>query len=256
MSRTLLGEMSYEGEPVKGPDGLPVLAGEAVVTLAEWRQVQDRIADRSRERTRTAGASLLLDVGRCARCGLKLHRQRAVKRGVEYRYYRCSGQSGQGAPATCSGGLIVAGVLDEFVTGHLMAEIGHIEVTRRVLVPGDDTATDLAEAVASLEDLAKLAGTARSKAAQNVYAAQMAALDARIARLENAPQRPDEWRDEGTGETYAEAWERGDTAERRRLLLNSGITVTARVRPTEFAVHIPMDVLERAVPGFRAVERV
>lgn len=246
-SRTLLGEIAYEGQPVKGPDGMAIRVGEPTVTTAEWRQLQARLT--TTPRTRTANASMLLDVASCGRCGAKLHRQRAVKRGVEYRYYRCANQTGDGAHSTCSGGLIPAKDLEDYVTNELLNRIGGLEVAEKVLVPGDNSAAELGDAVASLEDLATLAGSAKSKAAQKLYAAQMAALDARIERLESTPQRQDEWQWVGTGKTYGEAFIKADVAEKRSLLLKSKIAVTASIRPTEFVMNVPEEVLRQNLPG-------
>lgn len=248
-SRTLLGEMSHEGLSVKGMDGMPVLAGEAAITLAEWKQLHALVVDNVKPRTRTAKTSLLLDIARCGKCGAKLYRQRAVKRDVEYLYYRCANQVGNGTRTTCSGGLIRAKELEDYVTNELLGRIGSFEVTEKVLIPGDDIASDLADAVASLEDLSSLAGTAKSKSAKKLYAAQMAALDDRISRLENTPQKPDEWTWVGTGDTYGAVFVKGDVEERRSLLLRSGITVTARLRPTEFTIDVPEEVLRQSLPG-------
>lgn len=245
-----MGEMSHEGQAVRGPDGLPVDVGDAVVTLAEWKGLQARLVDGVVPRTRTENTSLLLDVAFCDECGAKLYRQRAVKRGKEYVYYRCAGVTG--ASSTCTGKSIRASDLESLAAETLMDEIGDVDVTRKVLVPGEDHTAELAEAETAMAELVALAGTARSKSAQKLYRDQMAALDARIAELEDMPQRPDEWRQEGTGQTYREFWDSSENdAERRRLLLDSGITLKARALPFTVSLYVPQDVLARRFSGYR-----
>jgi hypothetical protein len=221
---------------------LPVKAGDAVVTLAEWKQLQARLVDGVVPRTRTENTSLLLDIALCMDCNAKLYRQRAVKRGKEYVYYRCA--SVTGATKTCSGKSIRADWLEQLAIETLMDEIGDVEIQTKVLVPGEDHSVELEEAKLSLEELAAMAGSARSKTAQQLYRSQMEALDARIAELETLPYRPDAWEWVGTGATYRERWGE-DSDDNRRLLLDAGITLTAKEGPFEFHLFVPHDIKER-----------
>lgn len=221
-SPTLLGNMAHNGATVHGPDGMPVKAGEAVVSLAEWRQLQARF-ESAPARTRTDHTSPLLDIAFCARCGAKMYSQRAVRRGVEYRYYRC--RTVTTTEGKCSARSVRAEYLESRFEQMYLEQLGDREVVDEQLIPGEDHTAELAEAQTALAELASLAGSARSESARRVYTEQLEALDARIANLEALPHRGDTYVPILTGETFRQVWENSDETERRRFMVASGIRV-------------------------------
>jgi site-specific DNA recombinase len=249
-SPTLLGHIAHDGEVVHGDDGMPIRVGEPVVTRSEWKSLQERLVEKIIPRTRTQNVSLLLDVAYCPHCQAKLYRQRAVKRGTEYIYYRCANVTGATKKCT-QGKSIKAAQLEEIVANTLMRKIGNVEIRRKVLIPGEDHTAQLTEAREALSDLMIFAGAAKSATARTLYAQQMTALDERIAHLESLPHRPDQWKEEGTGVTYAEKWAESTDEERRQLLIDSKITVYAGWFEDRVAVGIAADdkTIEAAFPG-------
>lgn len=240
-SPTLLGYMSHEGKTVLGPDGMPVKAGEALVSMAEWKQLQARL--KAAQRRRTQEAALLLDIAFCGACGAKLHRQSSRTKTANYAYYRCSTLSANNGE--CSNrSYMRATHVEEVTIEILLGEIGDVEITRKVLLPGEDHTAELLEAEQALEELMTQAGAARSERAKKLFRDQMTSLDERIARLETQPNREDQWVDVGTGVTYRQRWD-GDPAERRQLLLDSGITVKVTGDPWSLDLSVPEDIRER-----------
>ncbi|WUH79541.1 recombinase family protein [Amycolatopsis sp. NBC_00438] len=246
-SDSLRGLMSHEGRPVVGPDGVLVKVGESIVSVAEWKQLQDRLVDGKGTRNRSEKTTPLLGVVFCSGCGARLYRQGATRRGKTYGYYKCATNVTGG---DCDGRNIRAEILRDFTEEQLLSHIGDVEVTESVLIPGNDTSAALEEAEAALTELTLFAAQARSERAKSRIRAQMAALDQRIVELEQQPSAPDEWRDVGTGETYGQAWVRMDDVERRQLMLDSGVRVMAWTDPLKLEFIVPEVLLRRRVPGY------
>lgn len=242
-SPSLIGNNSHQGRAVRGPDGLPIKSGEPLVTPGEWKQLQDRLVHGVKPRNRSEATSLLLGIAFCAVCGSRLHRLSALKRGRNYAYYRCASQSTAGG--FCGAKNIREDYLNEVVEDHLMQEIGHIEIPEKILIPGEDHSAELEEAQLSLAELSLMAGTAKSDTAKQLLRAQLTALDERIADLEARPSRPDRWIERGTGATYRQQWDSGDEEKRRKLLLDSGITIRVKGDPFEFHIWVPADLREK-----------
>lgn len=250
-SESIRGIMSHEGRPVTDPaTGLPVRAGESVVTLEEWREITTRLVD-GRQRRRTQTPSMLLGVAFCRGCGSKLYRQGATKSGRRYDYYRCAAVvTAAKGEKSCDAGAIRAEELDAFVEENLLYEIGDVEVTEEVYIPGSDVSDALAEAQAAYEELTALLPSLKSEHARKATRSQLTALDGRIAELSAIPSTPPRWERKGTGRTYAEAWREADVIERRRLLLDGGIRVTAWARPSHLHFYVEVDQLQATVPGY------
>ncbi|NEA54447.1 recombinase family protein [Streptomyces sp. SID13666] len=100
------------GEPLIGPNGHPVQAGEGVVTFAEWEKIRAIISGRSRpgtsigDRTRGVRKAVTIMTGtlRCPHCkGLM---------GNGGRNYRCLARINQG-PSVCKGVATMRGRVDD-----------------------------------------------------------------------------------------------------------------------------------------------
>lgn len=247
-SSSLRGVMSHDGRPVHGPDGLPVQSGEAVVTEAEWRQLQAILAGKQNRRTKTP--SMLLDVAYCADCGAKLYRQGATKRGYEYLYYRCSAAvvSGNGGAEACRAKAIRATVLDEFVENEVLYDIGGYEVAEDVYVPGSDASDELERVERAIEDVRREKDLGLYEGDENAYFDRVQTLVKRRDELRQTSSQPARWERRGTGETYRELWARADVEQRRELLVNAGVTVKAVGDPLRLEYQVDLERLNAHVP--------
>ncbi|MCC3775164.1 recombinase family protein [Streptomyces sp. UNOB3_S3] len=234
LSPTLQGYMSHDGEIVCGDDGMPIRVGPAMVTDDEARRLRIKLVDEQSTRTRTKDAAPLLDVGFCD-CGHKLHHWRAVRKLSKgpklYRYYRCGNPGKIDKKKVCNASALDAHLLESLVSAYVTfpSILGDIEVERKILVPGEDHTAELTrvrEAIQRLTD-EKDKAEGWDDEDEAIYASRMAKLREKRKALAKLPQRADEWRWEGTGETYAELWERSDWDARRKLLINGAFTVVA-----------------------------
>ena len=246
-SRSLLGQAEHRGRVVVDDEGLPVQRAEPILSLSEWQKVQDALESRSFAIRKSKTTALLSGVAFCAECSAALHHQ--YLSGRDYSYYRCASKG-----AGCPSGSLRTDELDQVVAETLLDRIGHLERTERVYVQASDHTEDLEAVEAAIARL-RAESDAGLLDSPDEYIHRLARLQERREALRALPQRPAgfEWR--GLGETYAEAWERMGVEDRRRLLLDSGVTVEASVvgkgrRPNEaglfrFQLHIPEDLLER-----------
>lgn len=243
-----------------GDDGMPVRVGPALVSFGEWERLQAVLAGKSR--TRTVNAAPLLDIAWCA-CSGKYHlwqTTRSLASGLKtYRYYRCA----EATRGRCDAGAINADLLEGQISAYIvcLAGAGGLEVQRKVLVPAADHTSELRQVRAALRRLAEEKDSAAEWSAEDEaeYTARAGRLRERRAALSALPQRPEEWRVLGTGESYAQFWARADWAERRRLLLDDGLTVVAhRVRPVRGRVRGGVDGTTRIriVPGDDLADRL
>lgn len=252
-SRGALGQAEHRGRAVLGKDGLPLQRAEPIVAFDVWQAAQSVIADSSKPKTRSHETNLLLDVAFCSVCGEKLwqYADQTIKSGrtYTYRYLRCSGRNR--LRNGCTAPSIIADHLEQLATEALMEKIGDIEVTDPVFVPGSDNSESLQRVNEAIDTARREADLGLYEGDQDSYLARMAALVTRRQALESEDNPEPRWDRRGTGVTYRQRWEQTtDVSEHRRLLLDSGIKVKARARPFEFAVDVPLDVLQRSVPGF------
>jgi DNA invertase Pin-like site-specific DNA recombinase len=257
-NRALLGQHEYKGKLVTDEDGLPVQRGEPLVTADEWAKVQTALSSRSirtGERNQNPLSGVLTCHGikhkpecqrresrwcGCPVCGAAVYSQKMP--GREYSYYRCSDRTG------CTSSAVRADEIQELVEEHLLYEIGDVPRRERVYVHGSDH-TEALEAVQTAIraarkefDLGLYSGT------EDEYFERIQRLSDRRTELEALPQEPSgfQWRD--VGETWGQAWRRMDVAERRALLLDSGIrAAVSRGVGNELYFHldIPADIRDR-----------
>lgn len=240
----LLGRLTDRGRIVRDATGAPVLRGEPLISEPDWNALQTAIEQGCKPKTRRAEGSLLSGLAFCSQCGEVLYFHWAVKPWQEYRYYRCSGRTRHGNG--CDAGAPRADALERLAVELLLDAIGDLDVTRRVFVPGDDAATELADVedrMAALRD-DRAAGLYRGEKGTAEFREMYSALERRRAELAGRQARPDGWEYVPTGQTYRQKWEGTDGLEaRHRLLASTGVRVEA--------VRVPGDVTSPPVmlPG-------
>jgi recombinase-like zinc beta ribbon protein len=206
---------------------------------------------------RSAKASPLLGVAICGMCGRPMHlrQHHNKKRGKTYRYYQCVGGAssggGGGGGKDHEANIIKGEDLETLVEEGFLFQYGLEPVREHVYIPAENHKMELDEHLRAVAEITQLLGTATSTAVQKLYADQLAALDARIAELEALPVSVARWKWRKLPETYAEAWERAETPDRRQLLLKREVTATVAVRgrvarhnPGALEFHIVAPLIE------------
>ncbi|MFJ8346040.1 recombinase family protein [Streptomyces sp. NPDC094153] len=218
---------------VTDDDGNPVMAtAEPVVTPAEWQAAIKALSSRAGKGDRMARTeSMLQGVLKCGSCGHNVyqHRSKHTVGGEQkiYAYYACQSRRKSReceAPVRVS----VDRAEGEAATA-LLALLGDAEITRTEYDPGEDYSAQLAEAQSILDTLEDdfLAGKYQGDEAARRYHRMHAKQSAKVDRLAALPHRPATTRQVGTGETYAERWERLTRLERREFLASQGIIFRA-----------------------------
>lgn len=229
-SPSLRGQAHHKGSVVRDDTGQPVQLAPPLVTDDEWMLVQaelDRVQGAPRQRLEPAP---LAGIALCWFCAKRLSSTTQVKRGKEYRYYRCQN--------SCTP-LIPAGTAEQRTDDELLSTLGDEQVTERVWVPGDSNEAALREAVTAFDALSAAAGAMASQTAKDRLQRQLAALDAHIVELENRPAREGRYDDRPTGETYREALERtaADPDARRALLERVGLSIRMGIHDGHLLLH-------------------
>lgn len=255
--RVLLGETTLDGNPVLGPDGMPVKRAEPVMSREDWTRLQALLdhAAASHVGRRSTGASMLLDIAYCALCGegcqFRAQPKPNSKRGV-YPYYNCRSAWGylkrQSKEERCSSKGMDGDVLESIVERLLMDAIGDELVLTPITTPREDHGEELAAASEALADLIqRSAGKGAAVAA--IYAGQIEALERKITELSALPTKDEQVVFQTTGKTYRQLWTESDRADRRRLLLESGVRVECR--KVGSSVIRPGQRRNGPEPGFR-----
>jgi site-specific DNA recombinase len=213
-SPSLRGYAHLKGMTLRDDHGEPVrLVDPGLVTDDQWMLIQAQLA-RTQGTPRQRGESApLAGVAACYFCGTMLTLTRQKQK---YRYYRC--------PRACSS-LIPADELETLFKETFLSDYGDDDVVERVWVPGDSRETDLREAVAALDELTVQLGRMTSTTAKQRLQRQLAATDARILELEQAPLSEARWEYRSTGQKNRDAYVNGTPTERRHLLKREGVTV-------------------------------
>ncbi|GAB3847446.1 hypothetical protein GCM10029963_28940 [Micromonospora andamanensis] len=148
-SRVLLGEMTLDGKPVLGPDGMPVKRAEPVTDREVWAKLQRILEDAGAAQTgtRTTGASQLLGVGFCPLCGegLNFRRQPKPYGKGQYPYYNCRSSWGQvkrqAKEDRCPARAMDADTLEALTEKLLLQAVGDEKVLVEVHTPGSPIKT-------------------------------------------------------------------------------------------------------------------
>lgn len=231
---------------VRGENGLPVRIADPLFTDEEWAALQAALNQRSVSRERSHNAAPLLGIVYCKSCGERLYKHSSKPNGPEskeYVYYRCIRTA---TKPKCNGYTFKADQLQSFLDDQITQDLADIPVTRRVFVPGEDHTKELEQVKKALSDIRSEfdLGLYDYKGGDEEYKERVTNLVAQRKILEELPQREDGWYEEETGETYAEAYKRAGTDERRAMLLSADVRLYCA--PYEMHLSVPRDLSERA----------
>lgn len=219
---------------VRGSDGLP-LRRLAVLDDETWHRLQAALDANARpESGIRSNASPLLRVASCALCGRPLYRTTRERRGRTEADYRCRDSTEAHAGGEpCTARQIPGAPLDDAAAWLFLDAAGRdTEIMERVPVAGEDHTAELASVAEAIRDLQSdryQRGLFRGQRGAEDYARIMTDLEAERDRLAELPVRPAGHQLRPTGETFGARWEREDTDGRRRLMLDSGFRLQARV---------------------------
>ncbi|MBV8789481.1 MAG: recombinase family protein [Mycobacterium sp.] len=220
-SKSLLGYTTHNGVTVRDDEGLPIAKGRALVSQDVYDRLQAALESRSvLSSNRTRRTSPLLGVALCGLCEANLYHRQVT--GKAYRYYLCR----RGHDPN----IVKADELEELVEQVFLEKYGASFIHEKVYVPAEDHQTELDEAVRAVDEITPLLGTVTSTTMRKRLLDQLAALDSRISDLEQLPSSEAHWEWRELPETYAEAWDKADTEERRQLLLKRGVTAKIAVK--------------------------
>ena len=240
-SPSCLGIKLNKQKPMYNRDGSPFIIAKEVFDTYEWESLQTAVKNRQINQTRQRGASPLLGVVFCEKCGKSATQVVTNKDRPNggYRYYRCMNQL-QRCPKVSMRADEVEEVLEETI----LREIGDADVPKKHWEPGED-------ATEEIEDLDKKIRRLRSDREAGVYdddetyyRETMKGYMERRKTLAAMPQKASGWRYEDTGVTYREAWVSADTQTRRKLLIDAGVQLFITDFST-WSVHVPKDIQER-----------
>ncbi|MCX9191751.1 recombinase family protein [Carbonactinospora thermoautotrophica] len=246
---------------VRGEGGLPLRRAEPLISREDWELLRKKLdANSNKKAGNRTGGSPLLRVAYCGECGKPMYRNK----GRGGWYYRCASKaiSGKG----CGNPAIRADELEKWAEETLLTLVGGLEIVRRVFVPGADYSKELEEVNRALKELRedRAAGLYSGEQGTQEFREMYKQLEERRKQLEALPTRPDEWREEPTGQTYRERWESLRThEERNRELREAGIRLLVYSKPprqlnifgeavesqsgSRIAVEIPRDLKARLV---------
>lgn len=256
-SRWVLGQKTYKGALILEDDGMPaqfarpVFASEddeATPDYRKWQAVQTALDNRKVQKKRSHGTSLLLNVATCD-CGAWLYRWVVHRRGKDFVYYRCSGRIKR--QTDCKRPGIKADQLEAFAEQMFLDDLGDYERTEKFFVEGTSNADERHRTELAIESLRKERDLGLYEDDDEGYFSRLTVLVNRKKALEAQPIVEPHWEERGLGETYRQAWERKTDEERREMLLDHGIQITATANPFQASYFCPVDVVRKKLPGFR-----
>lgn len=226
------------GEPVRDEDGIAVTI---TPLLDEDTYAKLQAALRDRAYNRRVNASRLLGVASCT-CGAPLYVSVTKFRGKEFRYYQC--HASRFRRGGCTAKRIRAGLLERMTEAAFLASVGGVEVLEPVPVAGEDHAAELRqveEAITNLEDQYVTGALYAGAAGAERFAAMMARLEERRAKVAALPCRlpRTDWRP--TGRTFAQRWEDLDDNGRRLLMVQAGFRIRAAMKDGRLVLELALD---------------
>lgn len=214
---------------VRGDDGLPLQRAEPLIPREDFDQLQAALEKNSKKQNgNRIGGSPLLRVAFCGVCSEPLYRNR----GRSGMYYRCGKRARVGVSCTLLG--IRAEELESAVENSFLAMVGHREIVRKVLIPGQDHSAEIADVQRAQKELMedRRAGLYSTENGKKLFQEMWQRLEAQEESLAALPVREDEWIEEPTGETYRARWDRLPShKERNKELRDSGVRVTVHAEP-------------------------
>lgn len=246
--KAILGQSTHKGKLLLDDDGMPRQYAEKIIDEQTQGRVIQKLTNRSVKRKYDHGVALLLNVAECGECKEPLYRFVKEAKGNRYMYYRCAGRTKR--KNDCPAPYIPAQDLDDFTGEKLLQEIGDYERTEPVFIPASGDSAELEQVERAIEGVRKERDLGLYDDDEDGYLSRLKTLVERRKALSSSEPQPARWERRGTGETYAEAWRRMDTPERRELLLEAGIVVTAAAKPLRLDFYVPADTLQEFIPSY------
>ncbi len=224
-SRALLGVVHHEGRTVRDDNGEPIQLAPPLIDRDQWELLQAALDKISTGSFTPRDASPLSGLVTCFECGSPCYhtvsRINRAKYGksYEYRHYRCY--------AKCGAPMMPANFLEQLAEESFIESWGTREIVEKVYVRGDEHESDMRRELEALDELTAALESAVSRTAKLRIQQQISKVDARIAELEQLPQRESRYEDRPIGKTYGQEWADADTAGKHRLLKTAGITISA-----------------------------
>jgi DNA invertase Pin-like site-specific DNA recombinase len=243
-----LAGMTPDGDGVVTIDGIPrVDPDAALLSITEWRELQDYLGKPEKTWARREGYGAALRCGVCReRLYVNISGRSNLKTGVSHDTYCCRREMhepGQSAPA------IMTHKADAYMAQRFLGEHGH----RRAMLGGwSDSAKAKTEAI-MLAEIRLEEAQRRFSVAVSDEQEDQALIHLRDAKraLRDAQGLQGErvFAVEDTGKTVAEVWESADTDERCRMLNQIGTwTLTLGRKPVEERIVLePHDMLVELV---------
>ena len=216
------GIKTAKGRPVLDDSGEPVLVGPPSFDAQTWNRIQSELLQRSQSgRQRRHTVNPLLGVAKCGKCGKNM-RQLMSRSG---RYYVCGA-----TPKACPKVLIPADKAERLVEKLFLWSHQGRRVKERVWVDGSDNSAELESTISTIDGLRedRAMGLFTTKADQDLYRQQIAALVQKRDRLASQPVVKAGWVDVETAQEYSAVWPDATVEERRKLLVDAGVVLTVR----------------------------
>ena len=233
------GIKTANGKRVLDAEGQPVMVGPASFDPETWARIQSELSQRSQSpRQRRHSTNPLLGVAKCGLCGKNMRqRSQTTPAGVTHRYYVCGA-----SPKACPRVSVVADDVEETVETAFLHVHGGRLIRERVWRDGSDHSVELDQTVGTIEALRedRALGLFTSPEDQEMFRSQMTALIARRDALAVLPVVQSGWFEVETDKTYGEVWPSATPQERRKMLVDAGMTVTV-TRPNEYGTFIDLD---------------
>lgn len=225
----LLGHAVHKGATIMGPDGMPNLWAEAILTDSEFEALQKALDKRSRKVTTKRTSAPLHGVVFCE-CGNPFNRNPGKKRNgkpapLYYRCRKCDRKTNWPAD-----------YVERVVYVYVMEDIGHLEIMNRSYIPGVDHTDQIKALREGIERLTWAIAAASSKAQVEAITATMGQHSETLARLEKQPAVPGRWEETGTGRRFIEWFAANlDQTARGDFLRNLGVrfTISKVTEPSE-----------------------
>ncbi|WP_405648300.1 recombinase family protein [Streptomyces sp. NBC_00019] len=214
-SRSLLGEyVRANGAVVRNDDGTPVTRSEPVLNEEEWTKLSEAVAS-VKYKKQKGSTSPTVGVTFCLLCGSALYFVKGDPAKGKRERYRCHGNKSKGIQA-CPKQRFWAEDLYLWLESTLLGEIGHLERMESKTTIDDSRAAKLAVIDGKMNQLLK--ELQQDELSAVAYASQVASLaqDREKVTSQEGPKPVTVWT--GTGEGYAEWWERSSVDERREWL--------------------------------------
>ncbi|MEV1062468.1 recombinase family protein [Streptomyces sp. NPDC050263] len=215
ISRSLLGEyVRASGAVARNDDGTPVMRSEPVLNEEEWTKLSEAVAS-VKYKKQKGSTSPTVGVTFCLLCGSALYFVKGDPAKGKRERYRCHGNKTKGIPA-CPKQRFWAEDLYPWLESALLGEIGHLERMESKTTIDDSRAAKLAVIDGRMNQLLK--ELQQGEIGAVAYGSQVASLaqDREKVTSQEGPKPVTVWT--GTGEGYAEWWERSSVDERREWL--------------------------------------